>query len=66
MTRRDKDDDLAHDWEEDVPHEVESVICSTCSGSGEGLMAGWRCPECKGSGEVEQECEETEDEDEDE
>ncbi len=31
---------------------MESVICSACNGSGEGMFDGSRCSTCGGSGEV--------------
>lgn len=43
-----------YDDEHDVPvGATESVICSDCNGSGEGMYDGSRCSTCRGSGEVE-------------
>jgi len=44
----------------DVDH-VESVICSGCNGSGEGMYEGSRCRDCGGSGEILVEIEEEDD-----
>jgi DnaJ-class molecular chaperone len=51
-----------HDWDDGQPEsdhdllhldaEWESVICSTCNGSGEGMHEGSTCSSCGGSGEV--------------
>ena len=38
---------------------TESVICSTCNGSGEGMYDGSTCRTCRGDGEVEVEVEPT-------
>lgn len=55
------DDDCDDFWErydslrdDDAPSgPTESVICSDCNGSGEGMFDGSRCSTCGGSGEVE-------------
>ncbi len=33
-------------------HEDKTELCPRCAGSGEGMVDGSRCRECKGSGEV--------------
>lgn len=44
------------DHEHDAPSgATQSVICSACNGSGEGMFDGSRCSTCGGSGEVEEE-----------